>query len=152
VQAYRLTAALLVLCAVPLVAGCAQVAAAAQHTCSATDKQFIGVTQLNMDMLGYWSQNLQSGEARPGEVIAQTKDAAARVTATAPTDPALAQARQIVRAMLVEYWRAIAAQVHNRPAGPHMMRAYGLANFAHDVLTQAQPALQAQGCNVQSLL
>jgi hypothetical protein len=33
-----------------------------------------------------------------------------------------------------------------------MLRAYGLANFAHDVLSQAEPALAARGCNVSSLL
>jgi hypothetical protein len=33
-----------------------------------------------------------------------------------------------------------------------MMRAYGLANFAHDVLVQAQPALAARGCSVAALL
>ena len=151
VRAYRLTAAVLVLCATPLIAGCARVSTAA-HTCSATDKQFIDVTQLNMNMLGYWASNLQSGEAQPGEVIAETKAAAERVTATAPTDPSLSQTRQIVRAMLSEYWRAVSASSHHHEAGTHMMRAYGLANFAHDVLTQAEPALTAQGCNISALL
>jgi hypothetical protein len=33
-----------------------------------------------------------------------------------------------------------------------MHRAYGLANFARDVLAQAQPALQREGCNVAPLL
>jgi hypothetical protein len=151
VQVPRLIPALAVLCLLPLVAGCAR-AAASPHTCSAPDKQFIGITQLNMDMLGYWSSNLQTGEARPGEVIAETKRAVARVTATAPTDPSLSQTREIVRAMLSEYWRAVAARSRNGVAGTHMMRAYGLANFAHDVLVQAQPALAARGCSVAALL
>ena len=30
--------------------------------------------------------------------------------------------------------------------------AFGLANFAHDVLVQAQPALRAQGCDIAPLL
>jgi hypothetical protein len=150
VQVYRLTAAL-VCCAIPLLAGCAH-ASATKHTCSATDRQFITTTQLNMNMLGYWASNLQSGESQPGEVIAETKAAADRVTATAPTDPSLSQTRQIVRAMLSEYWRAVSAAAHHREAGTHMMRAYGLANFAHDVLTQAEPALSAQGCNISALL
>ena len=80
----RITAALLILGVTPFVAGCARVAASVKHTCSATDKQFLATTQLNMNMLGYWSS--------------------------------------------------------------------GLANFAHDVLTQAEPALAAQGCNVSGLL
>jgi hypothetical protein len=33
-----------------------------------------------------------------------------------------------------------------------MYRAYGLANFARDVLAEAQPALQPQGCDVAALL
>jgi hypothetical protein len=151
VQVYRLTAAL-ILCVTPFVAGCARISASAKHTCSATDRQFISTTQLNMNMLGYWSSNLASGEAQPGEVIAETKAAAARVTATDPTDPSLSQTRQIVRAMLSEYWRAVAAHAHHRESGPHMMRAYGLANFAHDVLASAEPALAAQGCNITALL
>ncbi len=135
-----------------LAPGCARMSASAQHTCSATDKQFIDTTRLNMDALGYWSQDLATGDAQPSEVIAQTKAAAARVEATDPTDPSLSQTRQIVRAMLIEYWRAVAAQVHHREAGTHMMRAYGLANFAHDVLARAQPALLSKGCNVSPLL
>jgi hypothetical protein len=123
-----------------------------KHTCSATDKQFIDVTQLNMNMLGYWSSDLATGEAKPGEVIAETKAAEIRVAQTAPTDPSLSQTRQIIRAMLVEYWRAVAAHAHHKQAGPHMMRAYGLANFAHDVLSHAEPELAAQGCSVASLL
>ena len=149
-QAYRLTA-MGVLGAILLLAGCAR-ASATTHTCSATDRQFISTTQLNMNLLGYWSSNLQSGDAQPDEVIAETKAAVARVTATAPTDPSLSQTRLIVRAMLSEYWRAVSATVHHREAGPHMMRAYGLANFAHDVLAHAEPALTAQGCNITALL
>ena len=33
-----------------------------------------------------------------------------------------------------------------------MYRAYGLASFARDVLTEAAPALQQRGCDVKSLL
>jgi hypothetical protein len=150
VRVLRLTAAaMLILCAL-LLTGCARAPLA--HTCSATDKHFIGTTQTNMDMLGYWSSNLQTGEAQPSEVIRETKAAVVRVTNTNPTDPSLAQTRQIVRVMLVEYWRAIAAQSEHGSAGKHMMRAYGLANFAHDVLLQAEPALQSKGCNVSTLL
>ena len=150
VHAYRLIAATLV-CVIPFVSGCARMSTT-KHTCSATDKQFIDVTQLNMNMLGYWSSNLATGEAKPGEVIAETKAAEIRVANTAPTDPSLSQTRQIVRAMLVEYWRAVAAHARHKQAGPHMMRAYGLANFAHDVLSQAEPELAAQGCSVAALL
>jgi hypothetical protein len=33
-----------------------------------------------------------------------------------------------------------------------MYRAYGLANFAHEVLAEAQPELRRRGCDVSSLL
>jgi hypothetical protein len=150
VQVKRLTAATLVLCAVPILSGCARASLA--HTCSVTDKAFIQTTSLNIDMLGQWSQDLADGQALPSEVIAQTRAAALRVGDTAPTDPSLAQARQIVRAMLSEYSRALSAHVHHRDAGAHMMRAYGLANFGHDVLAQAQPALASKGCDLSPLL
>jgi hypothetical protein len=150
VQVKRFTAATLVLCAIPILSGCAQAPLA--HTCSLTDKAFIQTTSLNIDMLGQWSQDLADGQAKPGEVIAQTREAAIRVGDTAPTDPSLAQTRQIVRAMLSEYWRAVSAHSHHREAGTHMMRAYGLANFAHDVLAEAQPALSSKGCDISPLL
>jgi hypothetical protein len=147
----RLSAAALVVAIVPFVAGgCARAPVA--HTCSATDKQFIGITQVDMDSLGYWSESLASGDAGPAQVISQTKIAERSVTATAPTDPTLVQTRLILRAMLSEYWRAVAARQHHREAGVHMMRAYGLANFAHDALVQAQPALMSKGCDVSPLL
>lgn len=146
-----LSAAVLALAVVPLVAGgCSRAPLA--HTCSALDRQFIGITQTDMDSLGYWSASLANGDANPAQVISQTKIAERSVTATAPTDPTLAQTRQIIRAMLTEYWRAVAAEAHHREAGMHMLRAYGLANFAHDALAAAQPALMAKGCDVSPLL
>lgn len=142
---------MLVLLVVPFAAaGCARAPMA--HTCSATDKQFIGITQTDMDSLGYWSQSLATGDADAAQVISQTQIAERSVTATAPTDPTLSQTRQILRAMLSEYWRAVAAHSHHHEAGTHMMRAYGLANFAHDALAQAQPALMSKGCDVSPLL
>jgi len=122
------------------------------HTCSATDRHFIERIQVNMESLGYWSASLTDGEAGPGQVIRQTKVAALSVDATRPTDPTLKQARQILRMMLTEYWQAVAARAHGRASGAHMMRAYGLANFAHDLLAQAQPGLAAKGCHIDALL
>jgi hypothetical protein len=37
-------------------------------------------------------------------------------------------------------------------AGNHIFHAYGLANFAHDVLLKAEPALGKRGCDVAALL
>jgi hypothetical protein len=44
------------------------------------------------------------------------------------------------------------AKSKKRDAAPHIYRAYGLANFAHDVLVDAAPELQRRGCDVSSLL
>ena len=41
--------------------------------------------------------------------------------------------------MFQEYGTAVTMQAKGGDAGERMYRAYGLANFAHDVLTQAQP-------------
>jgi hypothetical protein len=54
--------------------------------------------------------------------------------------------------MLAEYAKAIELQQHHRDAGPHMYRAYGLANYAHGVLEKAQPALVRRGCDLTDLL
>lgn len=122
------------------------------HTCSATDRHFIERTQVNMESLGYWSASLADGQAEPAQVIRQTKVAARSVDATRPTDPTLKQTRQILRMMLTEYWQAVSARADDRDSGVHMMRAYGLANFAHDLLAQAQPSLASKGCPIDALL
>ena len=48
--------------------------------------------------------------------------------------------------------RAIRADKHHHDPGKYVYRAYGLANFAHDVLSQAEPALAKRGCDVSPLL
>ena len=55
-------------------------------------------------------------------------------------------------AMFTEYARAMNAEAKHKDAGPHIQRSYGLANFAHDVLVQAEPGLKARGCDVSPLL
>ena len=43
------------------------------------------------------------------------------------------------RCECIEYARAVQLQERKGNAGPHMYRAYGLANYAHGVLEKAQP-------------
>src|SRR5919109_528966 len=50
-------------------------AAAVHHTCSVTDRQFIGAAQLNMAALGSLSEDYLHGDARPADVIDQTRNA-----------------------------------------------------------------------------
>jgi hypothetical protein len=127
-------------------------AAVIHHTCTPTDRQFIGTAQLNMAALGSLSQDYLHGQAKAGDVIEQTQTAIGGLGNTNPSDPSLSKTRAILRAMFVEYGRAIRADAKHRNPGKYIYRAYGLANFAHDVLAQAQPALVKRGCDVSPLL
>ncbi len=122
------------------------------HTCSATDKQFLKSATLNVTSLGTWGQSYVRGDATAKEVVAEARRAAMSLSRMNPTDPSLQKTRLLMGGMFLEYGRAIAAQAKNKDAGPHMFRAYGLANFAHDVLVQAGPELARRGCDVSSLL
>jgi hypothetical protein len=126
--------------------------AAVSHTCSVTDRQFMNVAQLNMAALGSLSQDYLHGDAKPAEVLDQTKTSIVAVGNTNPTDPSLSKTRAILRAMFVEYGRAIRADAKHRDPGKYIYRAYGLANFAHDILSDAQPGLMKRGCDVSPLL
>jgi hypothetical protein len=123
-----------------------------QHTCSATDRQFINTTQLNMTALGVWSDDYRAGEATASQVIAEARNAATRVQKLQPSDPSLQKTKSLVAGMLTEYGRAMTAKTKEKDAAPHMYRAYGLANFAHDVLTDAAPELRKRGCDISGLL
>jgi hypothetical protein len=126
--------------------------AAVSHTCSATDRQFLGAAELNMAALGSLSQDYLQGEAQADDVIMQTDSAVTSLLNTNPSDPSLSKAQKILRAMFLEYGRAIRADKHHHDPGKYIYRAYGLANFAHDTLAQAQPALAKRGCDVTPLL
>ncbi len=122
------------------------------HTCSATDKQFIADAQLNMDALSSDSQDFLHGDAKASEVIATDRMALTSIRGTGPSDPSLSKTRAILSAMFVEYEKAIRADEHHKDPGQYIYRAYGLANFAHDVLVQAQQALKRYGCDITPLL
>ena len=122
------------------------------HTCSATDRQFIETARTNMTALELWSEQYGSGEASKGDLVRQARTAAKIVRGSQPTDFALQQTRSLVAGMLVEYAKAVQLQGKHRDAGPHMYRAYGLANFAHAVLVRAQRPLDHLGCDVRPLL
>ena len=122
------------------------------HTCSVTDRAFIDTAKTNMTAIDLWGQEYLSGDATPDDVAAESARAAKIVGATAPTDASLSQARRLLVAMFTEYRRAMEQQAKHRDAGEHIFHAYGLANFAHDVLLKAEPSLGKQGCDVASLL
>jgi hypothetical protein len=122
------------------------------HTCYPVDKQFIVAAQLNMSALGEASEDYLRGAAKPAEVIEQTKTALRALGNTRPTDPSLMQTKLVLRAMFIEYEKAIVADAHHHSPGKHIYRAYGLANFAHDLLVHEQQPLKKRGCDVSPLL
>jgi hypothetical protein len=122
------------------------------HTCSATDRQFIETARTNMTALGLWSEQYESGDAGGAELVKQARAGAKIVRATGPTDSSLQQTRRLLVGMLTEYARAVQLQDRHGDAGPHMYRAYGLANYAHTVLMRAEPPLFKLGCDIRPLL
>lgn len=161
VRIRRLTAATLVCAALVLgvsvlvAAGHAGVGNAAgnrEHTCSVLDRQFIQTVQTQMTQLGYWSDELVAGSVKPVTVIRQTRSESRQVAATEPTDPSLLTARSLLRKMFLEYGAAVRAKALGTSPGRHVQTAYTLANAVHDLLVDAQPAMQAKGCEVAPLL
>ena len=122
------------------------------NTCSVTDRQFIETARTNMTAIGLWGQQFLSGESGAGEVVAQAKQAARIVAGTSPTDPSLSRTRRLMVGMFTEYAKGIHLQATHKDGGKHVYRSYGLANYAHDALTQAEPALLKRGCDVAPLL
>jgi hypothetical protein len=130
----------------------AKVGGPVSHTCSVTDKAFLDTARTNMAAISLWGQQYLDGDTGPADVASEADNAAKIVGAAAPTDPSLLQTRKLLVAMFVEYRQAMQAEARHGDAGKHMFQAYGLANFAHDVLVQAEPALARRGCDVAPLL
>jgi hypothetical protein len=144
-------AATLFLCA--CASGCSGGATqASEHSCGATDQKFIQTASVDVMALGSLTADYQSGLADPDEVAQQAFDAAKRVAHVTPRDFSLQTAQRYLDGMFREYGEAVKMQSKGEDAGERMYRAYGLANFAHDVLVQAQPALLQRGCDVGPLL
>lgn len=122
------------------------------HTCSPVDRQFIDVAQLNMASLSSAAEDFLHGDAKADSVISAADTSLQNVEATHPEDPSLAKTRAILNAMFTEYAKAIKADKTHKDPGKYIYRAYGLANFAHDVLAGAKSPLRARGCDVSSLM
>jgi len=122
-------------------------AGAVRHTCSAPDKQFLQTVSMNMTQLGFWSDQLASGDTPAGVVVKQAFSEADQIGATRPTDPTLFRARGMLRVMFGEYGRAIRAKTRGGDAGRHMGLSWRLAYHVHDLLADAQPQLSQLGCD-----
>src|SRR4051812_8821001 len=127
-------AAGLVVAAVVLVAGgrAAPTRGGVTHTCSATDRQFINVSEVNITSVGLFGESYLHGDAKPREVMGAAQDASVALGRTSPRDRSLKSVQRLMRAMFLEYGRAVHAQSSGKDAGRHMYRAYSLANFAHE--------------------
>ena len=147
---FSVIAAALVL--VTATSACSGGRSAQGHSCTATDQRFIQTASVDVTGLGALTVDYQSGEVEAKDVAQQANDAAVRMQHTDPDDPSLRAAQRYLDAMFQEYGTAVTIQAKGGDAGERMYRAYGLANFAHDVLVQAQPALYKQGCDVAPLL
>jgi hypothetical protein len=132
--------------------GCSHEESVRGHSCGPTDPKFIQTASTDMTGLGMLNADYQSGAVKAKDVSQQAYDAAVRIQHTDPKDPSLKAAQRYLDAMFQEYGTAVTIQAKGGDAGERMYRAYGLANFAHDVLAQAQPALYKQGCDVGPLL
>jgi hypothetical protein len=143
-------AATLVLVSLPT--GCGGGQSVHGHSCGPTDQKFIQTASVDLTGLGELNVDYQSGAVKAKDVSQQAFDAAVRIQHTDPKDPSLQTAQRYLDAMFQEYGAAVTIQAKGGDAGERMYRAYGLANFAHDVLTQAQPALYQRGCDVGPLL
>jgi hypothetical protein len=126
--------------------------AAAGHSCGATDKSFIKTATVDVTALNVWASGYQSGAIDPEDLIAEAYAAAERVGYTKPNDPSLREAQRLLDAMFREYGDAVKLKEKGKDAGRPMYRAYGLANFARQVLVEAEPALSKRGCHIEALL
>jgi hypothetical protein len=132
--------------------GCSGAPESREHSCGSTDQKFIQTASVDVTALGALNADYQSGFAEAEEVAQQAFDAAKRVTHVEPKDFSLRTAQKYLDGMFREYGEAVTMQAAGKDASDRMYRAYGLANFAHDVLVQAQPALLQRGCDVGPLL
>ena len=132
--------------------GCGRSEESFAHSCVATDRKFIETANLNVTAFNDLSVEFRAGEVAAEEIAAEAFSAAERLGHVKPNDPSLKQAQKYLDSMFSEYGEAVTLHAEGKNPGERMQRAYGLANFARDVLAEAQPALQAEGCDVAPLL
>ena len=122
------------------------------HSCTATDQSFIQTASLEVTAMDALANEFRAGAVEGEEVASEAFDASDRVRHVKPEDPSLRSAQTYLGAMFSEYGSAVALLAKGKDASARMQRAYGLANFARDILAEAQPALQGKGCDVGPLL
>jgi hypothetical protein len=122
------------------------------HSCTATDQSFIQTASIDVTALGALANEFKAGAVKADAVASEAFDAAERVTHVTPKDPSLRRAQTYLDGMFTEYGSAVELLGEGKDGSARMHRAYGLANFAREVLSEAQPELHRQGCDVGPLL
>ncbi len=105
-----------------------------------------------MTAFGLWRQDYKTGSISAQEASRQAFDAAKRVARVEPNDPSLRTAQRYLDGMFTEYGEAVKLHGEGKDGGERMFLAFTFANGAHEVLAEAQPALQQEGCDVAGLL
>jgi hypothetical protein len=144
------TAATLLLLAAS--AGCTGSREARAHSCGAKDRHFLQTASVDVTAFGIWRQDFTAGSITAQEASRQAFDAAKRVAHVEPSDPSLRTAQRYLDGMFTEYGEAVKLDGEGKDGGERMYLAFTFANGAHEVLAEAQPALQQEGCDVAALL
>jgi hypothetical protein len=122
------------------------------HSCTAIDQSFIQTASIDVTGLAVLADEFKTGAVRPQAVAREAFDSAERVRHVRPKDPSLREAQTYLGGMFSEYGAAVELLVEGKDASSRMLRAYGLANFARTVLSEAQLPLLRRGCDVAPLL
>ena len=122
------------------------------HSCTAIDQSFIQTASIDVTGLAVLADEFKTGAVRPQAVAREAFDSAERVRHVRPKDPSLREAQTYLGGMFSEYGAAVELLVEGKDASSRMHRAYGLANFARTVLSEAQLPLLRRGCDVAPLL
>lgn len=125
--------------------------ASPEHTCGLTDRQFITNYQVQLEGVGMYGVDYLQGDAKAADVISAARDAARIVRTSAPFDPSLELVRRYAPAMFLDYASAVEARVRGQSGGREMYHAYSIGARVRQILSDAQPALAAAGCDVSSM-
>jgi hypothetical protein len=144
------TAAALLLLAVT--AGCGSSHGPAAHSCGATDRRFLATASVDVTAFDVWRQDYAAGTMTADAAAREAFDSAKRITHVEASDPSLRTAQDYLDGMFTKYGEAVRLHAQGKDGGERMYLAFTFASGAHDVLAQAQPALQREGCDVGALL
>lgn len=120
-------------------------------TCSAVDKDFLETAVAQMTAFRAWGADYVTGEGEGTSQAGLAYEAERFIMRKQPKDRALAQARLLMIAMLVEYQRAVTAP-SAVGAGTSFRRVHDNGVALRTLLAQSGPALALEGCDVAPLL